>query len=178
MNYNKILKFYNRITGKEAAQKDFVIKELQKSNAELRYFLANLQSEKVEFTKGKYKILELEEDLKNTKHQLENSLKYNSELQSLLKEANKHSSKVKVNFKKSVHAISNKDQKSKTTLRNPIFPEGTFTKGDYVKIAKMANVSRATVVSTLVYRLRNNKAVLIAANILAEFNLKSIPNNQ
>ena len=65
-----------------------------------------------------------------------------------------------------------KQNSEKTTSRNPIFPEGTFIRGDYVKIAKMAKVSRATVVSTLVYRLRNNKAVLAAAKTLADFNKK------
>ncbi len=58
----------------------------------------------------------------------------------------------------------------KPTSRNPIFPEGTFLSGDYPKIAKMAGVSRSLVVATLVYRSRNNAAVLKAAHEVAHFN--------
>jgi hypothetical protein len=60
----------------------------------------------------------------------------------------------------------------KTTSRNPLFPEGTFIRGDYIKIAKLAGVSRSLVVNTLVYRHRNNQEVIKAAKKLLDFQKK------
>ncbi len=60
--------------------------------------------------------------------------------------------------------------------RNPLFPEGTFKHGDYVKIAAMSGLSRATVVDTLVYRRRKNQEVIKAAQIVAQFNKRHFKN--
>jgi hypothetical protein len=60
----------------------------------------------------------------------------------------------------------------KTTSRNPLFPEGTFIRGDYIKIAKLAGVSRSTVVNTLVYQTRKNQQAIKAANKLIDFQKK------
>lgn len=70
------------------------------------------------------------------------------------------------------HLTNMNTKNEKTTGRNPLFPEGTFKRGDYIKIARLAGLSRSTVVNTLVYRSRKNKEVITAAKKLLEFQKK------
>lgn len=60
----------------------------------------------------------------------------------------------------------------KTTSRNPIYPEGTFQRGDYLTISKMSGKSYSLVMMTLVYQSRKNQDVLKAAEKLLAFKKK------